>query len=181
MEAASQKAGHVEANGTNFYCEMAGSGDPVVLIHASVADRRMWDGQFRALAQHFTAIRYDLRGYVNTPAGAGGYSSVQDLHALLGAIGIERAILIGCSGGGTIALDFALEQPAMTKALVLLSTTPSGHEFQGEPPSKLLEFMGAYQQQEAESASELGTQIWLDGPHRAPDQVSPDLRGGCVT
>lgn len=115
---------YAEANGTRFCYERAGAGEALVLLHAGVADRRMWDGQMREFVQHYDVIRYDARGYGNTPAGTGGYSRSQDLRGLMAALGIERAILVGSSQGGTDALDFALEHPAMAAGLVLVSAVP---------------------------------------------------------
>ena len=65
----------------------------------------------------------------------------------------------------------------MVASLVLVSTVPSGYPMEGEPPPKLLEFFGAYQQLDSDRTAELATQIWFDGPRRGPEQVNPDLRG----
>lgn len=177
MDAVGQKTSFAEVNGTKFHFDMAGSGDPVVLLHAGVMPgRRMWDDQLQPLALHSRVIRYDMRGYGDTSSGPGGYSGVEDLYGLLGVLGIEQATLVGCSQGGTIALDFALEHPDMMTALVLVSATPSGYQFEGEPPQKLIEFMGAYQQQDVDRATELAAQVWFDGPRRTPDQASPSGR-----
>lgn len=177
-ESIKQRTGYAQVNGTNLYYERAGTGEPLVLIHAGIADRRMWDNQVHVLARHYQVIRYDARGYGLTPIGTGDYSRSQDLHALLQALDLSRATLLGCSQGGTTALDFALEQPGMTDALTLVSTVPSGYNFEGKPPQKLLDFMSAYQQQELDQAAELATQIWFDGPQRRPSLVSSDLRDG---
>ena len=53
-------------NNARFYYELAGAGLPVVLLHAGIADSRMWDAQFAALAEHYRVLRYDLRGYGQT-------------------------------------------------------------------------------------------------------------------
>ena len=53
----------VELNGTQFYCEAAGDGFPLVLVHAGIADGRMWDDQFEAFAQNYRVVRYDRRGF----------------------------------------------------------------------------------------------------------------------
>ncbi len=171
------ESGYAGANGTSFHYERAGAGEPLVLLHAGIADQRMWDGQVPVFAQHYDVIRYDARGYGNTHAGAGRYSRSQDLYGLMMVLGVERAVLLGSSQGGTDAIDFALEHPAMAAGLALVSAVPSGYQLQGEPPRRVLEFMSAYQQRDLERASELAAQVWLDGPHRTPDQMDPHIRG----
>ena len=60
---AEAEPGFAEVNGTRLYYEVAGSGDPVVLVHAFTLDTRMWNDQFEALAREFRVIRYDARGF----------------------------------------------------------------------------------------------------------------------
>lgn len=170
------QTGYAEVNGARLYYEMAGAGESLVLLHAGVADRRMWDDQFQAFAQHYRVIRYDTRGYGNSTLGDGDATWIQDLDELLHALSIERTILLGCSQGGTAMIDFALEQPDMVNALVLVSATPSGYSFAGEMPSKLQAFVAAYQQHDLVQAAELAAQIWFDGPRRQPEQMDAALR-----
>ena len=73
--------GFAEINGTKFYYEFSGQGFPLVLVHAGIADCRMWDGQFEAFARQYQAIRYDRRGFGKTAMVAGDYSQYQDLYA----------------------------------------------------------------------------------------------------
>src|SRR5262249_55866581 len=156
--------------GARLYYERAGAGRPLVMLHAGIADQRMWNEQVDAFAQHYQVIRYDTRGYGNSTPGVGDASRDQDLHDLLDVLGIEQAILLGCSQGGTTAIDFALAQPAMTTALILVSAIPSGFGFTGEMPPTLQAFIAACQQGNMVQAAELATQIWFDGPRRRPDQ-----------
>src|SRR2546423_12240146 len=95
------QTGYAEVNGARLYYELAGTGEPLVLIHAGIADRRMWGDQFQTFAQHYQVIRYDTRGYGNSTLGAGDYTRTQHLYGLLQAIGIEQTILLGRSQGGT--------------------------------------------------------------------------------
>ena len=136
----------------------------------------MWDDEFSAFAQQYQVIRYDTRGYGNSTLGKGDATRTQDLYELLRALGIEQTTLLGCSQGGTTAIDFALEQPSMTTALILVSAVPSGHDFAGEMPPKLQAFMAAYQQHDLTQATELAAQIWFDGPQRQPEQMDATLR-----
>lgn len=176
LEANELQTGFAGINGTQFYYEVAGTGYPLVLVHAGIADRRMWDAQVRAFAQHYKVIRYDMRGYGKTAMVAGPFSHHQDLYDLLRFLGIEHAHLLGCSKGGTTIIDFTLEHPEMVSALVLVAATPSGYELRGDPPKQWDELVAAYKQHNFARASELEVQIWVDGPHRTPDQVDPTIR-----
>lgn len=84
--------GTVDLNATTFHYEMAGIGPPVVLIHAGIADSRMWEGQFAPLSRWFRVVRYDMRGFGLTPPAEGAFSHTDDLAALLRHLGIERVL-----------------------------------------------------------------------------------------
>lgn len=170
------RTGVADMNGTQFYYEVAGAGHPLVLVHAGIADSRMWDDQFEAFAKHYQVIRYDMRGYGKTPTVAGDFSHRADLHALLKYLTIDHAYLLGCSLGGTTVIDFALEHPEMADALILVTTSPSGLEFSGAPPPQWEELMAAFKREDFERASELEVRIWVDGPHRQPSQVAAAIR-----
>ncbi len=111
----------MDVNGTSLYCEVAGSGPAVVLLHGFTLNTRMWDEQFMPLAQQFQVIRYDLRGFGRSAVPTGEpYSHVDDLRALLDRLEIGQASLVGLSKGGVVALDCALTDPARVRALVLI-------------------------------------------------------------
>lgn len=118
----------VSVNGARLFTERYGHGAPVVLIHGDLLDRRMWDPQVPALAQHYEVIRYDLRNYGQSKRTVGPYEDPADLRGLLDIFQIERAALVGASLGGAIALDVAVNDPSRVGALVLLSSGLPGHE-----------------------------------------------------
>lgn len=117
----------IEVGGTAFGYDEAGEGPAVVLLHAAIGDRRMWDAQFTALAATHRVIRYDRRGFGETADGPGEYAHFEDLLALLDARGIERAALVGASMGGACALDAALAAPERITRLALLGSGLTGH------------------------------------------------------
>lgn len=184
--------GHAEVHGTRLYFERAGRGESVVFIHAGIADHRMWDAEFYALANDYQVIRYDLRGYGQSNSGADAdgnegepngkaehelsFSHAQDLYILLRTLGVAQATLVGASMGGAAAIDFALEHPSMVHGLVLIGAVPNGYEFAGEMPPLLQQFVTAYGEGKREQAAELATRIWFDGPQRQPAAMNPELR-----
>ncbi len=184
--------GHATVHGAQLYFERTGRGAPVILIHAGIADHRMWDTEFFALADEYEVVRYDLRGYGQSTLGEGidqarvaqgadpddkqNFSHAQDLYIFLRTLGLDGATLIGASLGGATAIEFALEQPAMVNGLVLVGAVPSGYDFVGEMPPTLQRFTAACQQGDMDQAAELATRLWFDGPQRPPEQMDADLR-----
>lgn len=168
--------GYIELEDGKLYYETAGEGKAVVLLHAGIVDSGMWGDQWGALAQRFRAIRYDMRGFGQSDALQESVSQRRELQRLLQQLGIQRASLVGCSLGGEVALDFALEHPETVESLVLVSAVPSGFALQGEPPQHILEMIEAMQQGEMERASDLQIRVAVDGPFREPEQVDPAVR-----
>ncbi len=163
-------------DGTELHYDVAGQGAPLVLVHAGIADRTMWDDQFTALAAHFQVIRLDLRGFGQTLPVAGEFAHRHDLVRLLDHLGVERAHLLGCSMGGGVCLDFALEFPDRVTGLVLVCSRPGGYPAAHPAPPQLPAVEAAFDAGDFALASELEVQIWLDGPQRTPDQVPAALR-----
>ncbi|MEO7841788.1 MAG: alpha/beta hydrolase, partial [Anaerolineales bacterium] len=168
--------GIAEINGTKFHYAISGEGHSLVLVHAGIADGRMWNDQFHVFEQHFKVLRYDRRGFGNTSMVAGSFSNHADLYELLKFLKIERAFLVGCSQGAKTVLDFSLEHPEMTAAVVLVSPALGGFIYSGELPrqANLLEL--AEEAGDLDQVNELELQIWVDGPRRAPKQVDSNVR-----
>jgi 3-oxoadipate enol-lactonase len=165
-----------EIDGAQIYYEVAGAGHPLLLIHAGVADSRMWDDQWALFAQHYRVIRLDMAGYGQSQVPNRPFASHAQVAQLLTLLGAERAHVVGVSWGGRVALDFALVYPQMLDALVLVCPSVSGEEPAedvqrfGEEEERLIE-LG-----DLDAASELNVRTWVDGPHRGPEQVDPSVR-----
>lgn len=153
----------------------AGSGPAVVLLHSTVCDRRMWDPQMPALAAAgFRAVRCDLRGYGESPMPGGPHNNAQDVIDLLDALGIDRARLVGSSGGGRVALEVAARWPDRVERLALLCTAVNGMA----PGPELAAFGdredALLEAGDVDGATELNVQSWL-GPY-ADDAVRDKVR-----
>ena len=175
-------SGFAHVNGTRLYYEMAGEGYPLVLMHGGIMDNTMWDDQFEAFAQRYRVIRYDLRGFGQSdlPAGPEPFSMSKDLRALLAFLSIDRANLLALSMAGSIAIDFTLDFPALVNALVLVAPGVNGFDYESieseDEKAMFKEIEAAFESNEIERAVELETRAWVDGPHRAPQQVDPVVR-----
>jgi 3-oxoadipate enol-lactonase len=169
-------SGFVEVDGARLWHEIAGSGPPLALVHAGIADSRMWDDQMAPFAARHRVLRYDMRGYGRSPAVAGPFAHWRDLRGLLAALGLKRVALIGSSKGGSAALDLALAHPELVAALVLIGAPPEGFPIFDESTPQLEELETAFEAGDLERAAELDMQVWVDGPHRAPNEVDPVVR-----
>jgi pimeloyl-ACP methyl ester carboxylesterase len=154
---------------TNLHHRVEGSGPAVVLLHAGVADLRMWDAQVSELVPGHSVVRCDLRGYGHTPLEPGAsYSDAEDVLALLDELGLERFALVGASYGGYVALQISSAAPERVERLVLLAP-PAELE---EPDDALRAFWreegGLAEAGDLDGATELNVETWL-GPDATDD------------
>jgi 3-oxoadipate enol-lactonase len=119
----------VPVNDTRLYCERAGTGDTLVLVHGGGGDRRYWDGQFLELAQEFDVVRYDLRGYgkSDAPVEKRAYRHEDDLQALLLALGVSKADVAGYSLGCQVVVDTYTLYPELFRSIIAVGPYVSGH------------------------------------------------------
>jgi len=157
----------VEVEGGRLFYEVAGEGPGVVFVHPGLWDSRTWHGHFERFAERYRVARYDLRGYGRSSRLQPGrpYSHVDDLVAVMDAVGMEVAALVGCSMGGAVEIDVALEHPERVTALVLASSDLSG--FEDLTPDEEAEWAAlqapvgkAVAAGELERAEELRMRIW---------------------
>jgi pimeloyl-ACP methyl ester carboxylesterase len=155
--------------------EVAGDGPALLLMHAGIADRSMWDPQWHDWAERFTLIRYDHRGLGESADPAPGWSIHGDAGAVLDAAGIERTLVLGASMGGRGALDLALESPERAAALVTIASTPSGWQHDADLLARFEQIEAAYERAGIEAANELELDLWIDGG-RDPGELDPRFR-----
>lgn len=164
-------SGTVAVNGTRLFYEAAGRGPVVVLLHGGNLDRRMWDPQFLPLAREHRVIRYDLRGFGKSGPADAPYQAHEDLHALLATLGVRHASLVGLSGGGRIAIDFALAHPEMVDRLVLAAPGLSGWQYSRADTAY---FPAARRARDRGDAAALGL-AWLGSAYMRPAMEHPEL------
>jgi pimeloyl-ACP methyl ester carboxylesterase len=166
--------------GATLVGEWAGDGPAVVLLHAGICDRRMWDAEFAALAEDYRVIRYDSRGVGDSArdraAGDVPFTYHADLLAVLDKLGIHSATVVGCSFGGRIALDTALAAPDRVAALVLVSARPGGVPFDPVTEAAVAEIEATIERGDIDAANELEMRLWVDGPGRSPGAADPEVR-----
>ena len=113
-------------NRIRMHYEVAGDGDPVLLINGLSAPAANWGFQIKALAEHFRVVTFDNRGVGETDLPPEPtYTMTQladDAAALLRHLKIARAHVVGASMGGTIAQELTLRHPRLVRSLVLACT-----------------------------------------------------------
>jgi pimeloyl-ACP methyl ester carboxylesterase len=175
MAGAKGQNGVATLNGAEIAYDVAGSGPPVLLLHAGLGDRRMWDYQVRAFAKHFTVVRFDARGFGETRKPDAPFAPYADAIALLDHLGFSRAHFIGVSMGSQTAIEAAVAAPERVSALVAVAART------GMPVSPALR-AGWDRVNELEEAGDIPDAVeyelrmWVDGPDRGVDVVDPEMR-----
>ncbi len=151
---------------------------PVVLIHAGVAGRRMWDPLWAALTAERDVVRLDLRGFgesVVRPHGA--LCPVDDVLETLAEVGIEHCHLVGASYGAGVTVEVALTRPGQVKSLLL--SAPGGSLIAETTPDLRAFFDAertALAKDDLDGAVEANLAWWVDGPQRGTGNVEPVVR-----
>jgi len=171
-------SGTAEVNGTRLYYEVAGSGEPVVLVHAFTLDTRMWDDQFEVLARDFRVIRYDARGFGKSPPPKPGeaYSNADDLAALLDKLDARKAHVVGLSMGGRFALDYAVTYPDGLRSLVVIDGVIGGWQWSREWLTAYAPVVEAGRRRDLAQAKSLWLGLPLFAPARAQAPVGARLK-----
>src|SRR5690606_4457196 len=115
---------YAESKGARLYFEETGSGRPIVFVHEFGADLREWEQQVRWFSREYRCIRFNARGYPPSDVPQSdelyGYEhAADDIGAVLDALDIEKAHIVGLSMGAYATLQFGLRQPARASALVV--------------------------------------------------------------
>lgn len=163
-------------NGARINYERAGAGLPVIFLHAGLADSRMWAAQADEFARDFDVIRPDTRGFGRSEMPSGRWSAESDLLALIDALDLKPAHLVGCSMGGGIAIHFALLHPERISRLVLVGAAVSGTSPDPEDMKLYAKAAAARKARDYEALNDAMLELFLDGPHRRPGYVARPIR-----
>lgn len=170
----------VDVRGGRLFVVDEGAGPTIVLLHAGVADHRAWDAVVPQLvAAGYRAIAYDTRGFGESTTDDVEFSYRADLVALMDALAIERAALVGNSRGGQTAFDTAIEFPERVVAVVGIGAGLGG--FDGESTPAELEIFKEYQRLDSvepidpDALTDYEVGIWLDGPGQPPGRVDASV------
>lgn len=115
---------YANSDGVRLYYEEAGAGEPLVFVHEFAGDCRSWEAQLRFFSRRYRCVAYNARGYPpsDVPEDPADYAQEQqadDVAAVLDALDIERAHVVGLSMGAFATLHFGLRHADRARSLVL--------------------------------------------------------------
>ena len=116
---------HLETDdNVKLYYEEAGKGTPIIFVHEFAGDFRSWEPQMRHFSRRYRAVAYNARGYPpsDVPSDANDYSqkkACDDIRAVMDALQIEEAHIVGLSMGGFATLHFGFDYPERALSLVV--------------------------------------------------------------
>ena len=118
---------HRVVNGVRVACRLEGQGPPLLLLHGLGGSHDDWRRQVPVFARRYRVVAPDLRGFGDSERQEPFtvQQHARDMAALLGALGLPRAHVVGLSMGGAVAMELALSDPARVAGLVLANTAPS--------------------------------------------------------
>lgn len=151
---------------------------PVVLLHAGVCDRRMWDAQWGALTVRRDVVRLDFRGFgESTGRPDPALSTADDVAALLDRLDTGACHVVGASFGAGVATELALERPDLVLSLLLC---PPGGSLFVERTATLKAFADvendALARGDLDAAVEATVATWVVGPGRRAADVDREVQ-----
>jgi len=152
-----------------------GDGPAVLLLHAGIADRRMWDEHLEPLgAAGRRVVAVDLPGFGEAALEQGPVAHWEDVVETMDGLGIERAALVGSSFGAAVALRVAALHPERVSSLLLFSGSAAPEP---DPSPELLAVWeaeeGALEEGDVEKAVEAVVSAWVRPD--APEEVRPRI------
>lgn len=156
----------LEIGDSKLHIDTAGTGRPVLFLHAGVTDSRMWNAQFEEI-EGSRLIRFDMRGYGSSRLGTQGFTNHDDAVAVLDHLDIERAVLVGCSIGANTALQVAAAAPERVDGLLLVGADAPGFDpgIDYESP-EWPHAVAAFETGDLLRVAELEAEMWLAGIDR---------------
>jgi pimeloyl-ACP methyl ester carboxylesterase len=119
-----KKSGHVEIKGVNYYYELHGKGEPLLLLHGGLGSIDMFGPNLPILAEHRQVIAVDLQGHGRTTLGDRPISLIDmgdDMAAILSKLGYQQVDVLGYSMGAGVAFRLAVQHPEAVRRLALVS------------------------------------------------------------
>jgi pimeloyl-ACP methyl ester carboxylesterase len=155
--------------------EEAGSGPPVVLLHAGIADRTMWSEHLDPLAAAgYRVIAFDMPGFGEAPVKPGAQAPWNDVLTAMDGLGIDRAALVGNSFGGAVALRAAFVAPERSWALAMISAPAPDLEPSPELTAAFEAEESALERGDTDEAVEAVIDTWTlpDAPKPLRDRIA---------
>lgn len=119
---------YLDVGGVQLWYEGCGAANApaVVLLHDGLLHSITWDVVWAPLCAKYHVVRYDRRGYGRSTASKASFVPEDDLYKIMRQVHMDRAIVVGNSSGGALAIDFALAHPEMVEGLFLIGPVVHG-------------------------------------------------------
>lgn len=169
----------VDVPGARLWVAADGDGPPIVLLHAGIVDARVWEPFVPLLArERYRVVWFDARGYGRSATDDVEFRRVDDLLAVLDALGIRRAALVGNSLGGITALDLAVFHPDRVAALILLGAGIGGHEVAMSERDQAVEqrYIEVDATGDLEALTDFELALWGAGVEQPVERLPTELR-----
>lgn len=156
-----------------------GQGQPLILLHGNGEDTSYFEHQIPYFSKNYRVIAIDTRGHGKSPRGEKPFTIVQfaeDLHDFMDEKGIGKAILLGFSDGGNIALTFALKYPDKVVKMIVdgANLFPSGvkpfYQWPIEIGYRIARLFSKKSEQAKQNAEMLG--LMVNEPHIEPSELA---------
>ena len=156
-----------------------GQGQPMVLLHGNVENSSYFVHQIAHFSKSYRVIAIDTRGHGQSPRGEKPFAIKQfaeDLKAFLDARNIAKAVILGFSDGGNIALEFALKYPERVEKLILNGANlfPSGvkplYQWPIEVGYRMAKLFSKKSEKAKQNAEMLG--LMVNEPHIDPSELA---------
>jgi 3-oxoadipate enol-lactonase len=154
---------------------------PIVLIHAGIAQLEAWDAMVPLLvAGGYRVVRHDMRGFGASTTDDVEFAHRADVIAVLDALGIGRAAVVGNSMGGVCAFDTAIESPDRVVAVVGVGAGLGGYDAPTveaeEAMWEEMERLEGADPVDADAVADMDVRVWVDGPGQPEDRVPSWIR-----
>ncbi len=143
-----------DINGCNYYYDIVGQGEPLVMIRGLGSNSDHWYPQLPFLSNHYRVLVFDNRGIARTSDMEGPYSirgMAEDTVGLMDAVGFEKAHILSLSMGGMVAQEIAINYPQRVKGLILCVTHCGGRK-QVPPAEEVANIFAAMIQEGSDEA-----------------------------
>jgi pimeloyl-ACP methyl ester carboxylesterase len=151
---------YLDAGGVHTCYEVAGQGEPLLLLHGGFSTIESWGAQVPALAERYRVYLPERRGHGRTAdvEGPTGFDIMaRDTIAFMEALEISSAHLVGWSDGGNVGLEIALARPELVRKLVIIGAGDDFDVVESDGPKYTAELRAQAQ-------------------HLTPDALPPMLR-----
>jgi pimeloyl-ACP methyl ester carboxylesterase len=129
---AADKTGYIQANGLDYYYEISGKGEPLLLLHGGLGSGDMFRPILPRLTEHRQVITIDLQGHGRTALGKRKFDLIDmghDVATVVDKLGYRQVDVLGYSLGGGVGFRFAVQHPDQVRRLVLVSVGFSDRAF----------------------------------------------------